>query len=244
MLKILKNLDSLNDAHLLAVSVARLGRGLVALGPGTRPDMPLARTSLKNSSEDKEVRHRCGWRGLEENEDVSRPLEFSARSTAAQVLQIRRPQPNSCEKCGLELYEFEGCPYCRKVREVFTELDLDYISRASPKGDSGRAALVARGGRSMVPFLHDPNTGAEMYESEDIIDYLHDTYGSGRATIDRVAAPLNTLGSALASAFRPKGIRVDAPHADRTQPDELLVRKQTLFSSEANVMCLPAVSAE
>ena len=24
----------------------------------------------------------------------------------------------------LELYEFEGCPFCRKVRDALTELDL------------------------------------------------------------------------------------------------------------------------
>ena len=29
----------------------------------------------------------------------------------------------------LELYEFESCPYCRKVREVLSELDLEYVSR-------------------------------------------------------------------------------------------------------------------
>ena len=27
----------------------------------------------------------------------------------------------------LEIYEFEGCPYCRKVREVLTALDLEAI---------------------------------------------------------------------------------------------------------------------
>ena len=30
----------------------------------------------------------------------------------------------------------------------------------------------------MFPFLHDPNTGTEMYESADIIDYLYEHYGN------------------------------------------------------------------
>jgi glutathione S-transferase len=28
----------------------------------------------------------------------------------------------------------------------------------------------------MVPFLVDPNTGQEMFESADIVRYLEDTY--------------------------------------------------------------------
>lgn len=31
----------------------------------------------------------------------------------------------------LELFEFESCPFCKKVRETFSELDLDYISRST-----------------------------------------------------------------------------------------------------------------
>ncbi len=37
--------------------------------------------------------------------------------------------------------------------------------------------LVERGGQMMVPYLIDPNTGTEMYESEEIIAYLNHTYG-------------------------------------------------------------------
>ena len=34
----------------------------------------------------------------------------------------------------LELYEFENCPFCRIIREVLTELDLDALIRPCPKG--------------------------------------------------------------------------------------------------------------
>ncbi len=30
----------------------------------------------------------------------------------------------------------------------------------------------------MVPYLLDPNTGRAMFESADIRDYLHATYGA------------------------------------------------------------------
>jgi glutathione S-transferase len=29
----------------------------------------------------------------------------------------------------------------------------------------------------MVPYLADPNTGSDMFESADIVEYLYETYG-------------------------------------------------------------------
>lgn len=58
-----------------------------------------------------------------------------------------------------------------------TELDLDYINRTTAKGSGNRPILRARGGKVMVPYLIDPNTGTEMYESEAIVSYLRETYG-------------------------------------------------------------------
>ncbi len=80
----------------------------------------------------------------------------------------------------LELYEFENCPFCRKVREAFSILDLDADILPSPKaGTRFREELKWRGGKEQFPYLVDPNSGAEMYESQDIIRYLFDRYGNG-----------------------------------------------------------------
>ncbi len=49
------------------------------------------------------------------------------------------------------------------------------------KKSGRRAELVARGGKMMVPYLIDPNTGTEMYESDDIVAYLESTYGASTA---------------------------------------------------------------
>ena len=38
----------------------------------------------------------------------------------------------------LELYEFEACPFCRKVREALTMLDLPVLVHACPKGGPAR----------------------------------------------------------------------------------------------------------
>jgi len=66
----------------------------------------------------------------------------------------------------LELYDFESCPYCRKAREALTILDLDAMIYPCPKGGPNyREELRRRGGKAQFPYLVDPNTGKEMYES-------------------------------------------------------------------------------
>jgi glutathione S-transferase len=85
----------------------------------------------------------------------------------------------------LELYSAEGCPSCRRVRALLTELDIDYIHRACPRGPSeNRKRLVQRGGKMQVPYLVDPNqgTGVELYESKNICEYLSTNYGGPKAS--------------------------------------------------------------
>src|SRR5207253_8355779 len=98
------------------------------------------------------------------------------RGVFPRVTAAGRPDPPKL----LELYDFEGCPYCRKVREVLCELDLDYLEHPVGKGSAHRAALTELGGKVQVPYLVDVNTGTRLYESDDIIDYLNETYGAGR----------------------------------------------------------------
>ena len=106
----------------------------------------------------------------------------NAHSFAASVCRgtrglIARPAARQPEQ-PLELYEFESCPYCRKVREVLSELDLEYVARTCARGSATRETVIARGGKSQYPYLVDPNTGREMYESDDIVAYLDATYGA------------------------------------------------------------------
>lgn len=134
----------------------------------------------------------------------------------------------------LELFEFEVCPYCRKVRETLSELDLDYVSRSGARGSSSRQEAVLRGGKAQFPYLVDPNTGAQMYESEDIVDYLHATYGKGpRASWRRLLSPLDTASSALASGVRLRPRTVLAGLEGRAQPAARL----ELWSFEGSPYC-------
>ena len=99
----------------------------------------------------------------------------------------------------LQLYEFEACPFCRKVREAVSMLDLPVLVYPCPKGGPRfRPEVEQRGGRSQFPFLVDPNTGAEMYESADIVAYLYEHYGNRKAPLylrSNVTVPLGSLAA-------------------------------------------------
>ena len=94
----------------------------------------------------------------------------------------------------LEIYEFEGCPFCRKVREALSILDLEVIVHPCPKGGTRyREEVLRRGGKAQFPYLIDPNTGKEMYESGEIVDYLFAQYGQGKPPAAISGSPLATL---------------------------------------------------
>lgn len=43
------------------------------------------------------------------------------------------------------------------------------------------AALMDKGGKTQVPFLEDTDRGVSMYESADIIEYIHKQYGTAES---------------------------------------------------------------
>jgi glutathione S-transferase len=131
----------------------------------------------------------------------------------------------------LELYEFEGCPYCRKVREALSQLDLEALVFPCPKGGPRfREEVKAKGGKAQFPYLVDPDAGKALYESDDIVRHLFTEYGDGRVPALFAAVPLTDAGAMLASALRPgRGVRYRRARAPE-QPLEL-------WSFEASPFC-------
>ncbi|MFC5365376.1 glutaredoxin family protein [Salinirubrum litoreum] len=79
----------------------------------------------------------------------------------------------------LILYELEGCPYCAKVKNKLADLGLEYESRTVPRSHSERTEVEEISGQTGVPVLIDEEHGVEgMPESDDIVEYLDETYGS------------------------------------------------------------------
>ncbi|MCB0338175.1 MAG: glutathione S-transferase N-terminal domain-containing protein [Bdellovibrionales bacterium] len=78
----------------------------------------------------------------------------------------------------IELFQFESCPYCRKVREKLESLEVDYICRPLGRKGRNREELLKIGGKVQVPFLVDNERSLRLYESEDIIEHLELNFGS------------------------------------------------------------------
>ena len=123
-------------------------------------------------------------------------LGLKVRETS-KIDQCRRPEKP------IEIYEFEGCPFCRKVREMVAVLDLDVLFYPCPqKGPTFRPKVLEMGGKKQFPYMVDPNTGVAMYESDDIIKYLADTYGDGTIPIMLSLGLFTTITAGLAMIWR------------------------------------------
>ena len=148
-------------------------------------------------------------------------LRLGAGGTARPVK--RRP-----EKL-LEIYEFEACPFCRRVREALSEFDLDALIHPCPRGGMRfRAKVRELGGKELFPYLVDPNTGRALYESVDIVSYLRDTYDAPAAP--RGLGPLSVISGGLASAVR-------AGHGRAARPSRAPEKPLELWSFEACPFC-------
>jgi glutathione S-transferase len=116
----------------------------------------------------------------------------------------------------LRLYEMEGCPFCRKVREALTVLHLDAEIMPCPKGGTRfRTEATQLGGKAQFPLLHDRNTNTLMYESADILAYLFKTYANGSDVPSKLRGDQSRPWmSALATGVRGmRGLKVRASKA-------------------------------
>lgn len=75
----------------------------------------------------------------------------------------------------LTLYVKTGCPFCHRVIIAGEELGITFEEK-NIADDAVAEELVARGGKRQVPYLIDAERGVEMYESDDIIEYLKTHY--------------------------------------------------------------------
>lgn len=119
---------------------------------------------------------------------LSSIIRFNAGSKARKAKDAKEP---------LVLYSFESSPFSRPVRERLCELELPYIlvnlgkqqmadmgpatmrfhtGDYTPIPGSKRDRLLKQFGRVQVPFLIDPNTNSQLFESEAILAYLESEY--------------------------------------------------------------------
>lgn len=136
----------------------------------------------------------------------------------------------------LELYDIEASPYCRLVREALSELDLDAMIYPCPGGGTRfRPKVQALGGKQQFPFLVDPNTGDQLYESADIIDHLRRHYGNGKPAARGLMRSVGLGGSYTATLVRCIG-RLRGMNA---RPSRAPAQPLELYSFEASPYSRP-----
>lgn len=135
------------------------------------------------------------------SKDAIPPDQYSLEVAGYKVKETSKLGPRP-EK-PIEIYEFEGCPFCRKVREIVAVLDLDVLFYPCPKnGPNFRPKVAQMGGKQQFPYMVDPNTGTAMYESDDIIKYLVKKYGDGSIPFTLSLGLLTTLTEGFAMIGR------------------------------------------
>lgn len=163
---------------------------------------------------------------------------YSGGFAAHGVDKCLRPKEN------LILYQYEGCPFCRKVREHITILALDVEIFPCPRttlSEYGVANNISRNrneakrlsGECMFPLLVDNNINPPivMLQSDHIINYLWTTYGA-QATIPLTTYLLSKMSIFyfIPSLFRPLPHMGICRIPSRVAPPQALV----LWSYEAN----------
>ncbi len=95
---------------------------------------------------------------------------------------VRQPEAQrlvdqQCSK--LAIYQFKTCPFCIKVRRELSRLSLNIPLLDAQHQPQNREALLQGGGQVKVPCLKitDEQGNVQwMYESSEIIRYLHERF--------------------------------------------------------------------
>ncbi len=126
------------------------------------------------------------------------------------------------------LFDREGDPDCRLVREALTELNLDADIFPVPEGGTRHLEALRRlSGTAHLPFLFDPNTGGKHTGADAIVAYLFRRYGNSEPPSALKPSVMNSLASRMASRMRASaGVVV---HPSRTAE-----KMPTLYSFESS----------
>ena len=112
----------------------------------------------------------------------------------------------------LTLYQAEWCPYCHRVRQVLTELELTYTCVNVPLQRADRTKLRELSGQEVVPVLKDGRK--VVVGSDEIIAHLRAGY----------PAPVDVEGHAEVGRFRVV-LELD------TEPEEALALLRAVFAT-------------
>ncbi|WP_354622753.1 glutathione S-transferase N-terminal domain-containing protein [Psychromonas sp. MME2] len=81
------------------------------------------------------------------------------------------------ESKSLQLYQYEACPFCVKVRRAMRRQNLT-ITTVDAKQSANKEILATQAGKVQVPCLRieEANKVTWLYESKAIINYLNNRF--------------------------------------------------------------------
>ncbi|MBV1877751.1 MAG: glutathione S-transferase N-terminal domain-containing protein [Pseudomonadales bacterium] len=88
------------------------------------------------------------------------------------------------------LYHFAACPYCARTRKATNNLGLQIEKRDIRLDSQHRQDLLNGGGKGQVPCLKIESKSGQvewLYESENIIRYLHHNVNEIKAVLTGIA---------------------------------------------------------
>lgn len=106
--------------------------------------------------------------------------ERSMQDNTDETVRTPEKQAEVDQQCrSLALYEYESCPFCRRVLHEIERLSLNIELRNTREDPVAREELREGGGRTMVPCLRITQATGEahwMYESGDIVAWLRQQF--------------------------------------------------------------------
>ena len=128
------------------------------------------------------------------------------------------------------LFDREGCPECRFVREAITELNLDALIAPCPRGGRDIKRLKAESGSDELPRLFDPNTDTNITGRTAIVKYLFKEYRGKDVPKQLEDNWLNNLTSTAASLIRLNAGVKAIPSRQAKEPLTLYTFESSPFS--------------
>ena len=92
-------------------------------------------------------------------------------------LSLQKSKSSDPPELPLKVWGHVSSPFCDLVFEKLDLLNLKYEVQYTPRGSANRQKLLDLVGKFQVPYLEDPNTGIELFESQAICEYLTKQYG-------------------------------------------------------------------
>mmetsp|Transcript_27846 Transcript_27846/g.34386 ORF Transcript_27846/g.34386 Transcript_27846/m.34386 type:complete len:397 (+) Transcript_27846:120-1310(+) len=177
---------------------------------------------------------------VESNQKYSLALgPFKIRDSSSVLSDAPRPKET------IIIYEYDASPFCKRVREIVNLLDLTVEYRPCPgaRQSSFSKELYELTSRQTIPYMIDPNTNVSMFESNDIIQYLLDTYGpQDKSSYDIKALWPITFGQFSVFTSGIAAIVRDMPASNRqsnARPDNEEMKPLELWGYECSPFVKP-----